>query len=85
MLLGVIADDFTGASDIANTLANGVPDEGGMSTAQFASVPQAHAPVDVEAGVIALKTRSVPVQRAVDGALSALRWLQAQGCVQIVF
>ena len=39
MLLGVIADDFTGASDIANTLAKGLPGEGGLRTAQFLGVP----------------------------------------------
>lgn len=40
MLIGVIADDFTGASDIANTLAKGVAPEGGLTTAQFSGVPQ---------------------------------------------
>lgn len=85
MLLGVIADDFTGASDIANTLAKGLTDETGMRTAQFNGVPQTQAPDNIEAGVIALKTRSAPVQHAVDTALDALRWLRVQGCQQIVF
>ena len=40
MLLGVVADDFTGASDIANTLARGLPGEGGLRTAQFLGVPR---------------------------------------------
>ena len=54
MLLGCIADDFTGASDLANTLA-----KGGMATIQFVGVPGRTAPAGCEAGVVALKTRSV--------------------------
>ncbi len=85
MLLGVIADDFTGASDIANTLAKGLPGQGGLRTAQFLGVPKEPAPDDVEAGVVALKSRSIPAADAVRKSLEALRWLQAQGCRQIVF
>lgn len=85
MLLGVIADDFTGASDIANTIAKGMPPQGGLKTAQFLGVPEGPAPIEIEAGVVALKTRSVPVADAVEQSLAALRWLQAQGCQQIVF
>ncbi len=59
MLIGVIADDFTGASDIANTLTKGLPDEGGLLTAQYMGVPQCDAEADIEAGVIALKSRSI--------------------------
>ena len=85
MLIGAIADDFTGASDIANTLAKGLPGEGGLRTAQFPGLPEADAPKDVDAGVIALKSRSAPVREAVDQSLAALRWFLAQGCRQIVF
>lgn len=85
MLIGVIADDFTGASDIANTLARGVAPEGGLRTAQFAGIPDMPADADIEAGVIALKSRSAPVDEAVRDSLDALAWLQAQGCTQIVF
>ncbi|HEY8563993.1 MAG TPA: 3-oxo-tetronate kinase [Beijerinckiaceae bacterium] len=85
MHLGVIADDFTGASDIANTLAKGVAPEGGLRTVQFLGVPQGSAPEECEAGVVSLKTRSVPAPEAVAKALAALDWLQAQGCRQIVF
>lgn len=85
MLLGVIADDFTGASDIANTLAKGVAPEGGLKTAQFAGVPDVPADPEIEAGVISLKSRSAPVNEAVKDSLLALDWLQAQGCEQIVF
>jgi len=85
VLLGVIADDFTGASDIANTIAKGVAPHGGLRTAQFLGVPTTAAPVDIEAGVVALKSRTVPVQEAVAQSLGALNWLLAQGCRQIVF
>ncbi|MGP6085908.1 3-oxo-tetronate kinase [Antarctobacter jejuensis] len=85
MLIGVIADDFTGASDIANTLAKGVAPEGGLRTAQFSGIPTGPAPEGVEAGVISLKSRSAPVAQAVADSLAALDWLRAQGCVQIVF
>lgn len=61
MLLGVIADDFTGASDIANTIAKGMARHGGLRTAQFLGVPKTAASADVEAGVIALKSRTIPV------------------------
>jgi len=85
MLLGVIADDFTGASDIANTLAKGLPRQGGLRTAQFLNVPRRKAGADIEAGVVALKTRSIPAVDAVSQSLAALRWLLEQGCRQIVF
>jgi len=80
MLLGVIADDFTGASDIGNTLA-----KGGLRTAQFHGTPQGDAPEGIVAGVIALKSRSIPAAEAVAQSLAALDWLRAQGCTQIVF
>ncbi|WP_428032430.1 3-oxo-tetronate kinase [Ancylobacter sp.] len=85
MFLGVIADDFTGASDIANTLAKGVQPEGGLRTVQYLGVPATRAAADVEAGVIALKSRSIPAAEAVAQSLAALDWLLAQGCRQIVF
>ena len=80
MLLGVIADDFTGASDIANTLA-----KGGLSTIQFLGVPQRAAPAGCEAGVVALKSRSIPAEEAVEVSMRAFEWLKAQGCRQYVF
>jgi 3-dehydrotetronate 4-kinase len=85
VLIGVIADDFTGASDIANTLAKGLPGQGGLVTAQYMGVPRSAAAPEVEAGVVSLKSRSVPVQDAVAASLEALHWLQAQGCRQVVF
>ncbi len=80
MLLGVIADDFTGASDVANTLARG-----GMATVQFNGVPAAPSPPGCEAGVIALKTRSIAPGDAVSHSLRALDWLKAEGCRQYLF
>jgi len=85
MLIGVIADDFTGASDIANTLAKGVQPEGGLRTAQYPGVPTDPADASIEAGVVSLKSRSAPVQEAVRDSLDALAWLRAQGCKQIIF
>ena len=58
MLLGAIADDFTGASDLANTLARG-----GMAVTQFVGVPQMRAPDTMEAAVVSLKTRSIAPAR----------------------
>jgi uncharacterized protein YgbK (DUF1537 family) len=80
MELGVIADDFTGASDIANTIA-----KGGLSSVQFLGLPTAPAPASCQAGIVALKSRSIPAAEAIAQSLEALDWLQAQGCKQIVF
>jgi uncharacterized protein YgbK (DUF1537 family) len=81
----VIADDFTGAGDIANTLARGIGHQGGLAVAQYICVPETAASTGVEAGVISLKTRTVPAQSAVEQSLKALGWLQQQGCRQFVF
>ncbi len=85
MKIGVIADDFTGASDIANTLAKGVEPEGGLRTAQFPGIPTTPANEEIEAGVISLKSRTAPTEEAVADSLRALRWLKDQGCKQFIF
>ena len=85
MKIGVIADDFTGASDIANTLAKGVEPEGGLRTAQFPGIPNTPADEEIEAGVISLKSRTAPTEEAVADSLRALRWLADQGCQQFIF
>jgi len=85
MLLGVIADDFTGASDIANTLAKGLPGQGGLATWQFTGIPEYDATPDIEAGVVSLKSRSIPRKDALHSSLEAFRWLKEQGCRQFVF
>jgi uncharacterized protein YgbK (DUF1537 family) len=83
-LLGCIADDFTGATDLANNLVRG-----GMRTVQTIGVPDdpaaAAAPVDADALVVALKSRTIPAAAAVAQSLAALRWLQAQGVQQVYF
>lgn len=80
MILGAIGDDFTGSSDLANTLARS-----GMATVQYCGLPTAPAEDGVDAGVIALKTRSIAAADAVAQSLRALDWLREQGCRQIVF
>ncbi len=80
MLLGCIGDDFTGSSDLANTLA-----KQGMRTVQYTGIPDAPAESHVEAGVVALKSRSISAAEAVAQSLAALKWLQAQGCTQFFF
>lgn len=80
MLLGCIGDDFTGSSDLANTLA-----KGGMRAVQYTGVPDGPAEAGVEAGVVALKSRSIEPGDAVAQSLEALAWLQAQGCTQFFF
>ena len=80
MKLGCIGDDFTGSSDLANTLA-----KQGMRTVQYTGVPAGDAALDVEAGVIALKSRSIAPDAAVAQSLAALSWLKAQGCTQFFF
>lgn len=80
MLLGCIGDDFTGSSDLANTLA-----KGGMNVTQYSGVPKGAADKSVEAGVVALKSRTIAPAEAVKQSLAALDWLLAQGCQQIFF
>ncbi|QHQ36303.1 3-oxo-tetronate kinase [Algicella marina] len=79
MKIGVIADDFTGASDIALTLA-----EGGMPVSLFARMPDKPADTDLGAGVVALKSRTAPVEEAVAQSLATCDWLLSQGAEQIV-
>lgn len=78
MLLGCIADDFTGAGDLANTLA-----KGGMRTRLFTRADASTEGCD--AGVFALKTRSIPAAAAVAQSLAALDRLRAAGCRQMLF
>jgi 3-dehydrotetronate 4-kinase len=81
MLLGAIADDFTGATDLCSMLVRG-----GMRTVQLIGVPDPADPVpDADAVVVALKSRTAPVRQAVDESLAALAWLRAAGCRQFFF
>ncbi len=80
-ILGIIADDFTGATDIAGMLV-----KGGMRTIQTIGVPpKGTIPDDVDAVVVALKTRSIAAKDAVAQSLDALKALQAAGCVRFFF
>ncbi|MEU9866052.1 3-oxo-tetronate kinase [Streptomyces sp. NPDC047971] len=80
--LGCIADDFTGATDLANNLVRA-----GMRVVQLIDVPPAGSghDVDADAVVIALKSRTVPAAEAVDASLRALAWLRSAGAEQIYF
>lgn len=79
MILGCIADDFTGASDAASFLV-----KGGMRTILFNGIPEQVDPAvlsHADAVVIALKTRTQETASAVADSLSAIRWLEQMGAV----
>lgn len=92
--LGVIADDFTGATDVASMLVRG-----GMRTVQLIGLPAGEAPAadgagaagratwaeDVDAIVVALKSRTIPAGEAVAQSLAAWRWLRAAGAMRCYF
>jgi uncharacterized protein YgbK (DUF1537 family) len=80
LLLGCIADDFTGATDLANNLVRA-----GMRVVQTIGVPNAPLSAEVDAVVVALKSRTIAPQDAIDQSLQALQWLQGQGAQQIYF
>ncbi|MBT2773898.1 four-carbon acid sugar kinase family protein [Halomonas sp. ISL-60] len=81
IVLGAIADDFTGATDLANNLVRG-----GMRCLQVIGVPQQAIDLsDIDAVVVALKSRSCPVDEAVADSLAALTWLREQGARQLFF
>ena len=80
VLLGCTADDFTGGTDLAGMLV-----KAGMRTVQMIGVPEAPPPGDMDAVVVALKSRTNPVGEAVEESLAALRWLQAAGCERFYF
>lgn len=81
MLLGAVADDFTGATDLCSMLVRG-----GMRTVQLIGVPHdIDPPPDADAVVVALKSRTAPVREAVQESLAALDWLRKGGCRQFFF
>jgi 3-dehydrotetronate 4-kinase len=81
MLLGAIADDFTGATDLCSMLVRG-----GMRTVQLIGVPTPDDPPPVaDAIVVALKSRTAPVRQAVTESLAALEWLRNAGARQFFF
>jgi uncharacterized protein YgbK (DUF1537 family) len=78
--LGCIADDFTGATDLANNLVRA-----GMRVLQTIGIPDKPLADDVDAVVVALKSRSIAPDQAVALSLQALHWLLSQGTQQIYF
>jgi len=78
--LGCIADDFTGATDLANNLVRA-----GMRTVQAIGVPSRELEGEADAVVIALKSRTIPAAEAVARSLDALKWLRQHGATQIYF
>jgi 3-dehydrotetronate 4-kinase len=81
LLLGAVADDYTGASDLANTLSRN-----GLSTIQTIGVPAPGLEVDdTEAIVVALKIRSIEALRAIEAAAAAHYWLSARGARHVMY
>ncbi|MBY5403112.1 3-oxo-tetronate kinase (plasmid) [Rhizobium sp. Z1P35] len=81
ILLGSIADDYTGASDLANTLT-----KNGLRTVQTVGIPDPSLALpDVDAVVVSLKIRSVPASDAVAAAASAERWLRRRGAGHVLY
>jgi uncharacterized protein YgbK (DUF1537 family) len=81
ILLGCIADDFTGATDLASMLVRN-----GMRTVQVIGAPADDAPLpDADAVVVALKSRTAPVAQAVAESLRSLAWLRGAGVRQVFF
>ena len=80
VLLGCIADDFTGATDLANNLVRA-----GMRVLQTIGVPETPVDAEVDAVVVSLKSRTIAPSEAVAQSLKACAWLRAQGAGQIYF
>ena len=80
MLIGVIGDDFTGSSDIANNLK-----KAGMSVSMYAGIPKKKSQKpSSQAIVIALKTRTIPVKEAIKESTKALDWLKNANCKSFI-
>ena len=80
MRLGCIADDFTGATDLANELASR-----GLRTSLLFGIPADLDLAEIDAVVIALKSRSIAPDAAAEQSLAALRWLKQAGCERFYF
>ncbi len=81
LALGCIADDYTGASDLANTLTRN-----GLRTIQTIGVPRDDLALpDADAVVVSLKSRSIPAQEAVARSRAAERWLRGRGAAHVLF
>ncbi|WP_127556719.1 3-oxo-tetronate kinase [Saccharospirillum alexandrii] len=81
IVLGVVADDFTGATDIANNLVRS-----GMKCILLIGVPGSKTDItEADAVVVALKSRSCDVNQAINDSVSSVSWLKDQGAKQIFF
>jgi uncharacterized protein YgbK (DUF1537 family) len=81
LALGCIADDYTGASDLANTLTRC-----GLRTVQTIGVPSDDLALpDVDAVVVSLKSRSIEAGLAVSRSRAAEKWLRGRGADHVLF
>ena len=81
LALGCVADDYTGASDLANTLT-----KAGLRTVQTIGIPADDLALpEVDAVVVALKSRSIPAERAVALSRAADGWLRGRGAAHVMF
>jgi 3-dehydrotetronate 4-kinase len=79
--LGCIADDYTGASDLANTLTRA-----GLRTVQTIGVPSDDLALpEVDAVVVSLKSRSIEARLAVEKSRAAEQWLRGRGAAHVLF
>jgi 3-dehydrotetronate 4-kinase len=79
--LGCIADDYTGASDLANTLTRA-----GLRTVQTIGVPASDLALpEVDAVVVSLKSRSIEAAVAVERSRAAEKWLRGRGAAHVLF
>lgn len=81
LALGCIADDYTGASDLANTLTRA-----GLRTVQTIGVPSDDLALpEVDAVVVSLKSRSIEASLAVSRSRAADKWLRGRGASHVLF
>ncbi|WP_028754307.1 3-oxo-tetronate kinase [Rhizobium leucaenae] len=80
LLVGCVADDFTGATDVANIFARG-----GLKTIVVIGIPDDDRQIHADAIVVALKTRTIDPKAAIEESLSALRWLRGRGAEKFFF
>lgn len=80
MRIAAIADDYTGASDLANTWA-----KSGLATVQTIGVPKGLDVSGADALVVSFKIRSVPAAEAVRAATEAWDWLHARGFGHVMY
>lgn len=80
LTVGCVADDFTGATDVAGIFA-----KSGIKTSVMIGTPPDHQEIGADAIVVALKTRTIEPAEAVRQSLQALRWLRRRGACKFYF